>query len=149
MALARKIAIRPFLATLVSTGLLLTAYCLNPLNRPAPTLSNDLFSCSLPARFASRVLETGQISYYSQDFQGKETASGVDFNKNAFTAAHPKLPFNTRVRVTNLENGKSVVVTINDRGPFVKNRILDLSEAAAKEIGLTHKGTARAKVAVL
>lgn len=89
-------------------------------------------------------------SYYGSDYHGRVTASGERFDMNAMTAAHRSLPFGTRVRVTNLENGKSVVVRINDRGPFVRGRVIDLSRAAAKKIGLTEDaGLVPVKVEVL
>jgi len=83
--------------------------------------------------------QTGMASYY---WQGQMTASGVRFNPNAMTAAHRTLPFGTKVRVTNKRNGKSVVVTINDRGPFIRGRIIDLSNAAAGVIGMRSSGVA-------
>ncbi len=92
--------------------------------------------------------ETGMISYYGKDFDGKKTASGARFDKDGLTAAHRSLPFGTKVKVTNLDNGKSVVVEVNDRGPFAANRILDLSEGAARKIGLIAKGTVKATVTV-
>ena len=75
-------------------------------------------------------------TYYGQEFAGHRTASGETFNPNALTAAHRTLPFGTRVRVTNSRNGRSVIVRINDRGPFVKGRAIDLSSAAAQAIGM-------------
>lgn len=89
---------------------------------------------------------TGQASYY---WQPQRVASGGWFNPNAMTAAHKTLPFGTRVRVTNQRNGESVVVTINDRGPYVAGRIIDLSSAAAGAIGMKSSGVAPVKVAVL
>ncbi|MDH4982065.1 septal ring lytic transglycosylase RlpA family protein [Hyphomicrobium sp. D-2] len=83
--------------------------------------------------------QAGMASYY---WQPQMTASGVRFNPNAMTAAHRSLPFGTKVRVTNKRNGKSVVVTINDRGPFIKGRIIDLSNAAAGVIGMRASGVA-------
>jgi rare lipoprotein A len=94
-------------------------------------------------------VQTGMISYYGGKFHGRKTASGVPFDKNALTAAHRTLPFGTRIKVTNLDNGRSVIVTVNDRGPYAHGRILDLSEAAAREIGLISKGTAKARITVL
>ncbi|RKX71460.1 hypothetical protein DRP53_01395 [candidate division WOR-3 bacterium] len=91
----------------------------------------------------------GKASWYGKEFHGKRTASGEIFNMYAFTAAHRTLPFGTKVRVTNLANGKSVVVKINDRGPFVRGRIIDLSYAAAKKIGLVRMGVAKVKIEVL
>ncbi len=81
--------------------------------------------------------ESGIASWYGPRFHGKRTASGERFNTNELTAAHKTLPFGTRVRVKSLTNGKEVVVRINDRGPFIKGRIIDLSQAAAQALGLT------------
>jgi len=78
----------------------------------------------------------GVASFYGSQFHGRKTASGEIFNKNAMTAAHRTIPLNSKVKVTNLKNNKSVVVKINDRGPWVKNRIMDLSKGAAKAIGI-------------
>jgi rare lipoprotein A (peptidoglycan hydrolase) len=106
-----------------------------------------------PARVApsSKVLLTleGVVSYYAHDFQGKLTSNGETFNMNDLTAAHRTFPFGTKVRVTNLENDKSVIVRVNDRGPFVEGRIMDLSMGAAKEIGLIKNGTTQARLEVL
>lgn len=84
----------------------------------------------------------GVASYYAEEFHGRKTASGETYNMNALTAAHRTLPFNSKVRVTNKENGKSVLVRINDRGPFKGDRVIDLSLAAAKAIGMIPRGTA-------
>ena len=91
----------------------------------------------------------GRASFYSDQFHGRKTANGETFNMDKLTAAHPFLPFGTRVRVTNLRNGKDVIVRINDRGPFVKGRIIDLSTSAAKEIGLIKSGPTRVKLEAL
>jgi len=91
----------------------------------------------------------GKASFYANQFHGRKTANGETFNMDKLTAAHPSLPFGTWVRVTNLRNGKDVIVRINDRGPFVKGRIIDLSIGAAKEIGLIKTGTARVKLEAL
>jgi rare lipoprotein A len=90
----------------------------------------------------SRVLEKGTASWYGLKFHGRRTANGERFDMNEMTAAHPSLPFGTLLEVRNVRNGKSVVVRVNDRGPFKKSRILDLSFAAAREIGLVTSGTA-------
>jgi len=84
--------------------------------------------------------ERGNASYYGDKFHGRATASGERFNQNALTAAHRTLPFGTKVTVTNLKNGKKVVVKINDRGPFSKSRVIDLSKEAAKKIGMIQAG---------
>jgi rare lipoprotein A len=97
---------------------------------------------------ASGSVEEGKISYYAEKFHGRKTASGERFDKNKFTAAHRSLPFHTKVEVTNLENGKSVVVEVNDRGPYSDDRILDVSPAAARSLGLIGRGTANAKIEV-
>ena len=89
-----------------------------------------------------RPLEKGTASWYGVQFHGRRTASGERYDMNELTAAHPSLPFGTVLEVRNVRNGKSVVVRVNDRGPFSKSRILDLSFGAAREIGLVQSGTA-------
>lgn len=91
----------------------------------------------------------GAASYYGSELAGRPTASGERFDPEKLTAAHPHLPFGTRLLVTNLRNGQSVIVRINDRGPFSGRRVLDLSYAAAKAIGMIRRGTARVKMEVL
>jgi rare lipoprotein A len=98
---------------------------------------------------AVRWSQEGIASYYADKFHGRRTANGETFDMHAMTAAHKTLPFNTRVRVTNLDNGRSVVVRINDRGPFIKDRIIDLSYGAARVVELIGPGTARVLVEVL
>ncbi len=93
--------------------------------------------------------QKGIASWYGKENHKKLTASGEPYNMYAYTAAHKTLPFGTIVKVTNLKNGKSVIVRINDRGPFVKGRIIDLSYASAKKIGLIEKGTAPVSIEVL
>ena len=88
----------------------------------------------------------GFASWYGRRYHGRRTASGEIFDMNSATAAHPTLPFGTRVHVTNLENGRSVVLRINDRGPFVRRRIIDVSRRAAQVLGLFQKGTERVRV---
>lgn len=99
------------------------------------------------ALFASAAqADTGMASFY---WQGQRTASGERFNPGAMTAAHRSLPFGTKVRVTNLRNGRSVVVRINDRGPFVRGRIIDLSKAAASQLGFTGQGVTKVDLSVV
>lgn len=93
--------------------------------------------------------EVGTASWYGADFHGKMTANGETYNLGAMTAAHQTLPLPSMVKVTNLNNGKSVVVRVNDRGPFAKSRIIDLSESAAEKLGYKDKGTATVKVEYL
>ena len=88
----------------------------------------------------SKFKQTGLASWYGRQFHGRKTASGETFDMNGLTAAHRSLPLNCYVKVTNKTNGKSVVVKVNDRGPFHGNRVLDLSYGAAKQIGITNKG---------
>jgi rare lipoprotein A len=91
-------------------------------------------------------LGTGQASYYGREFMGSKTANGERFDPNGLTAAHRTVAFGTRVRVTNLANGKDVVVRVNDRGPWTKGRIIDISYAAAKQIGMHRSGTAKVRL---
>ena len=90
--------------------------------------------------------QVGTASWYGPGFHGQETASGETFDQHALTAAHRTLPLGTEATVTNLETGQSVQVTINDRGPYVQGRQLDLSQAAAKQIGLTKKCVGKVKI---
>ncbi len=101
---------------------------------------------SLGSTRTGRSAGSGIASYY---WQGQKTASGARFNPNGLTAAHRSLPFGTKVRVTNKRNGRSVVVTINDRGPFIRGRVIDLSKGAAQVIGMTGAGLAPVSLDVL
>ena len=95
-----------------------------------------------------RLYETGIASWYGGRWHGRKTANGERYDQNSMTAAHKKLPFNTRVRVTNLRTGKSCVVRINNRGPYIRGRVIDLSVAAAKKIGSHSGGISRVKLEV-
>ena len=99
-----------------------------------------------PTKKIEQFSQTGKASWYGPGFHGKKTSSGERFDMNTLSAAHRTLPIPSYARVTNLSNGKSVVVRINDRGPFHGNRVMDLSKAAAKELGFIHTGTANVKV---
>lgn len=88
----------------------------------------------------------GLASFYADSYEGKSTANGEIFRQNKITAAHKTLPFGTKVEVTNLSNNKTVVVRINDRGPYVNGRIIDLTKAAAKEIDMVGAGVAKVKI---
>lgn len=90
--------------------------------------------------------QTGTASFYGAKHQGKRTASGEPFDRHALTAAHRELPLGSRVKVTNLENQKTVVVRINDRGPNKRGRLIDLSRKAAEQLGMLRSGTARVRV---
>ena len=102
-----------------------------------------LYSCEKP------YTQTGEASYYSNYLQGKGTSSGDKYHKDSLTAAHMYLPLGTEVEVTNLSNDESVVVTINDRGPYVEGRIIDLSRKAAEELGFIDEGTTKVKIEVV
>ena len=91
----------------------------------------------------------GMASYYGNELAGNRTASGERFDPDQLTGAHRSLPFGSMVRVTNVSNGDSVVVRINDRGPFSRGRVIDISHAAARQIGMHRSGTARVKLALL
>ena len=102
-----------------------------------------------PLPSARGYVEEGIASWYGPGFHGRRTASGERYNMYDFTAAHKILPMGTRVLVINLENGRRTVVRINDRGPFVKGRIIDLSYAAARALGMVEKGTAKVRIIAL
>ena len=93
--------------------------------------------------------EVGMASWYGSDFHNKKTANGETYNMNDYTAAHRTLPLPSMVKITNLENGKSVKVRVNDRGPFAKGRIIDVSKKVAKKLDFHHQGTTRVKVEFL
>lgn len=93
-----------------------------------------------------KITETGRASYYADKFEGRKTANGEIFNQSKNTAAHKTLPFGTKVTVKNLKNGRSVKVRINDRGPFVAGRIIDLSKKAAKKIDLVNAGVGSVEI---
>ena len=118
--------------------LLLQAACSLP---PAPV--------SVPAPATERATQTGIASWYGPGFHGKPTASGVIYDQHELTAAHQTLPLGTRVMVMNLKNSASMELTINDRGPFAKNRILDLSYAAAQALGAVGPGTIPVRLEVI
>lgn len=93
--------------------------------------------------------QSGKASYYANSLAGRKTASGDVYRPKELTAAHKSLPFHTMVRVTNLENGKEIVVRVNDRGPFIPGRIIDLSYAAAQQLGFLKQGIAPVEIKVL
>jgi rare lipoprotein A len=102
-----------------------------------------------PLPSAEGYIETGIASWYGREFHGRRTACGERYDMHGRTAAHKTLPLQTVLLVTNLENGRETVVRVNDRGPFVKGRILDLSLTAARELGIVQKGTARVRISAL
>jgi rare lipoprotein A len=118
-------------------GLLLAACVQAPAPPPPPPAPAPSFS------------QVGVASYYAAKFENRKTADGERFKSDGFTAAHRTLPIGTMVRVTNLNNQRSVVVRINDRGPFARHRIIDLSPAAAKALGIRDQGLMRVKIEAL
>lgn len=98
---------------------------------------------------AAKSLGRGEASYYGAGFAGRPTANGETFNPAEMTAAHRTLPFGSKVRVTNTNNGRSIVVRVNDRGPYAHNRVIDLSRGAAKKIGMIQSGTAQVKLELI
>jgi len=108
-----------------------------------------LFSCARMKYFPSGNVQTGLASWYGPGFHGKTTSSKEIYNMHDLTAAHNTLPFGTYVVVTNLDNGKSVTVRVNDRGPFIKERIIDLSYAAAKMLDMIGEGVVPVKIEVI
>jgi rare lipoprotein A len=93
--------------------------------------------------------QTGVASWYGEPFHGRRTASGEIYDMEAMTCAHRTLPFGTRIRVQNLDNGRSVTLTVNDRGPFVEGRIVDVSRRGARELGMLGPGTAQVRITVV
>lgn len=109
-------------------------------------------SVRLPVRESANVYEAigqGEASYYGHELAGNRTASGERFNPNGLTAAHRTLPLGTRLRVTNLANGRSVIVRINDRGPFVRSRLIDVSLGAARKIEMVRSGKAQVRLEII
>jgi len=102
-----------------------------------------------PDSALEREVQVGFASYYGSRFHGARTASGERYDEKALTAAHRTLPFGTRVQVTNLANGRSVVVTITDRGPFARGRVIDLSRRAARKLDFLRDGTTRVRLEVV
>jgi len=116
---------------------------------PRYTFAKNKSPEEAPATTTPEGVEEGMASYYADEFNGRKTSNGETYDMNKYTAAHRTLPFNTRVRVTNVATGKTLVVRINDRGPFKDDRIIDLSLAAAKELEIIGTGTARVRLQVV
>ncbi len=132
----------------ILVGALLLAGCINH-REPIVPVEQPPLARNAPPPPAPVFEQTGNASWYGDWHHGKKTASGEKFDKNDLSAAHRTLPLGTEARVTNLENGKSVDVTINDRGPYKQGRVIDLSEAAAKELEIKDKGLGRVKIEVV
>lgn len=140
----RRSHLRIFCAAAVILALVALVGCGK--RRPAPP---PISSSPSPGGRAAKSELRGIASFYGDPHNGRPTANGEIFDKHAMTAAHRTLPFNTRVRVQDLDNHRSVVVRINDRGPFVAGRIIDLSEEAARRLGMIGAGTARVRLEIL
>ncbi len=145
------------LLSIISALMLVVSCTTAPRYTRAPSRGSTKPPTRVPEKKTEKRIESsvpgggvvGRASYYGPGFQGRSTASGERFNMYDLTAAHRTLPFGTKVQVTNLSNGKSVTVRINDRGPFKRGRIIDLSKAAAGKIDMISSGTARVRVKVL
>lgn len=151
---SKRIALTLSIGTFVGLTSVLSANGMSPStddeahNRKVSPIINTKKSGSVK-QIQLRPLQSGVASYYGPGFHGRLTANGEIYNQNAMTAAHRTLPFGTRLKVTNLNNGQTTFVRVNDRGPYVGGRIIDLSVAAAKQIGSTHSGVARVKLEVV
>lgn len=115
-------------------------------NLPVEILLSALLLMTIPQQPSE---ETGKASWYSDKLHGRSTASGARYDTAQLTAAHRTLPFGTRVRVTHLASGRTVEVMVNDRGPWIKGRIIDLSRAAARSLGMIAEGVAKVKVELI
>ena len=111
-----------------------------------PACAGSTGASKKASRCGCKITQTGEASWYGAQHHGKQTASGTIFDQSELTAAHPSLPFGSKIKVTNLANGKSVEVEITDRGPFAGNRIIDLSQAAAKVLEMIDSGTANVRL---
>ena len=131
---------RRVLSNILVAAVLVTGLEAAPRNKTHPESNVQSNTASRPRSKSQKPYQVGTASWYGRQFHGKETASGEPFNMYQFTAAHRRLPLGTVVRVTNLRNGESVVVRVNDRGPMPKTRIIDLSWGAARQIGPSGAG---------
>ena len=122
---------------------------LSPRTEASPSPSVKLAVQIVPLATQEVVSELGLASWYGEEFQGSPTASGEVFDMNGLTAAHRSLPLGTKLKVTNLRNNRSLVVKVNDRGPFIQSRFLDLSMAAAKKLGFFGAGVAKVRAEVV
>jgi rare lipoprotein A len=139
---------------LLSLGVLLLSACADTLNTnftPLPTIPSDDTYIPIPEWHPGCVeretySEEGEASWYKRTKKMRKTASGEPLDPNAATAAHRYLPLGTKVKVTNLANGKSVTLTINDRGPYTKGRIIDVSQRSARDLGFLNQGITRVRI---
>lgn len=147
------IPLRPLIVSIyIALMIMMTACSSKAELANRPSYDRDNGSWSLYSKTSSGTLSgrfKGHISYYGPGFHGKPTASGEKYDQNDLTCAHKTLPFGTKLKVTLLKTGKSVVVRVNDRGPYIKGRTLDISVRAAKEIGLTQQGVGEAQIEII
>jgi len=116
---------------------------------PHQSSSTPRVEPTIPSPETSSYRATGVASWYGGKFHGRRTASGSRFNQNALTCAHRTLPFGSQLKVTNIANGKSVLVQVNDRGPAIRSRLIDLSKAAAKELDFIKRGTTQVQLELI
>jgi len=128
--------------TLIRASMMVPLLSVAACNTTASTDPSTTGSITQPNFETGKQLQRGMASWYGPGFHGRRTASGERFNSSEMTAAHRYLPFGTRLRVVNESNGRSVVVRVNDRGPFAHRRIIDLAKGPAQALGLTSSGTA-------
>ena len=143
-SLARRLAAQLIVLSTACTGLALAQQ-----PAPAPVAAPAAKASVAASAPASADGAEGKVAYYGRKFAGRKTASGQRFNPEAMTMAHKTLPFGTQVRVTNINNKRSVLVRVNDRGPTAADRVGDLSLAAARKIGMLRSGVVMAKIEVL
>lgn len=144
-------------ASVVSQGVPQTGSVAAPLQRPhglpemasAPPAAAEAALARAKAAYRRATIETGIASWYGPGFAGRPTASGEIFDPAAMTAAHPELPLGSEVVVVNLANGRQATLTINDRGPFIGDRVIDVSRAAAKALGFYYDGLAEVRVELI
>ena len=149
---ARRIGVRT-LAAIAAAGLMHSTPGLAQIDHATvaavEALADPVEAPVAAAPTEEAILAEGEASYYGRELAGNRTASGERFNPRAFTAAHRTLPLGSKLRVTNKANGRSVIVRINDRGPFAKSRLIDISYAAAEEISMVRAGKARVSLALI
>ncbi len=134
---------------LAATLLLSTAACSSSVRYNSTGAGSTTSRSSDGSQTQEQGTRRGVASYYGNEFQGRLTANGERFDQNQMTAAHRTLPFGTKVRVKHVNNGREVVVRINDRGPFVDGRIIDLSRAAAEQLDMIREGVAMVEITIL
>ncbi|MDP8239633.1 MAG: septal ring lytic transglycosylase RlpA family protein [Candidatus Hatepunaea meridiana] len=140
----------PYLATLfIIFSFAVYIYSCTPAPRFRNSPHTSKHAKKTPKHYKEGQILTGKASWYGSDFHGKMTANGEIYDMNKVSAAHKHLPFNTIIEVTNLKNGKEIKVRINDRGPYAKGRILDLSKGAAKKLGMMKTGVAEVRIRII